>query len=163
MSHSALEVVPGFDQLNFASNCTIYGQWLSALITPDPWEPNLSLGGSIALSLLYLSSALPNDWQLPSWAEEANITLVDLPTIAMEWWAMNFFSYLNETDQMFWPDPLFLNRTIWDVKEKCPAAFCKAVGYTGNADLTGIGVSPGTRPAQPRRSADPWPRPACRS
>ena len=150
MAHNLLELIPSLSELNFSQNCTLYGEWLSVLITPNPWEPTLTLGGSITISILYLLSAFPEGWKAPAWAIEANATEADVFTAEMEWWTRGFFSYYNETDELYWPDPEFVNRTIWDPKEACPAAFCRAVGYTGNADLTGIGVSR-PRPGRPGR------------
>ncbi|ERT01667.1 hypothetical protein HMPREF1624_02919 [Sporothrix schenckii ATCC 58251] len=48
--------------LDFARNCSAYGQWLAAFIAPNPWNPAEALGGSIPLTILLVSNALPPGW-----------------------------------------------------------------------------------------------------
>ncbi|KAF4817274.1 hypothetical protein CGCTS75_v012402 [Colletotrichum tropicale] len=131
--------VPGnltWDQLNFHNNCTAWGQWLGALVQPDPWDPSSTRGMSMELSMILFLNSIPDN--------SSNYT--SLTT----WYAdvSSFFAYNmmhtpipNATSPKYYQFSQRFNDTIlWGPKEKCEADFCKAVGYTGSQDLCGIGV-----------------------
>lgn len=127
--------VPGnltWEQLNFTNNCTAWGQWLGAMLQPDSWDPKHTRGMSVELSMNLFSTAMPDGYRT-TFAEVA------------KWFAYNVYHtpYPEDSPQpTYWLFSSNFNETVvYGPKEVCQAEFCKAVGYTGNQDLCGIGVS----------------------
>lgn len=140
-------VFPDWLQLNFSSNCTAYGQWLSAFVSPNPWSPQDALGGSIPLSLALFTGALPANWTFVDGSNAtAVVTAGGTPGGSayfgdvMQWFTTHLFYQLDPEDQLWYAEPAFVDHVIWTPAEKCPREFCKAIAFTGNADLSGIGV-----------------------
>ncbi|EON96330.1 hypothetical protein UCRPA7_8153 [Phaeoacremonium minimum UCRPA7] len=52
----------------------------------------------------------------------------------------NLYWSFDEDEQLWDSNPVWLEHAINKPMDKCPAEFCKALGRTGNADVTGIGV-----------------------
>ncbi|KAF6811401.1 C6 zinc finger domain containing protein [Colletotrichum musicola] len=136
--------VPGnltWDQLDFGRNCTAWGQWLGAMIQPDPWDPKHARGMSVDLSGILFLNAVPEGTTLKSMGYH-NLS---------DWFAdvSWFFSYNMlhtpvppppELPNYWQFSPRFNNSIVWGPKPRCEADFCKAAGYTGSQDLCGIGV-----------------------
>ncbi|KAL0935938.1 uncharacterized protein CTRU02_208153 [Colletotrichum truncatum] len=132
--------VPGnltWDQLNFHSNCTAWGQWLGALVQPDPWQPSQTRGNSLELSAaLFFYSVPKHSLQ----ADQLSTLYVEIAS----WFTYNMAHTPVPAGEAF-PDywlfsPNFTSLVINDPKQKCAAEYCKAAGYTGSQDLSGIGV-----------------------
>jgi hypothetical protein len=128
--------LPSWDEMDFSKNCTLFGNWLSSYLMPNPWDNRQVLGASFPLSLDYFLSATPDTFTIPSSADEQQALILEIN----EWFAFNLFSYVDDDGYWYLSDDFF-NRAVWDPVGLCPAEYCKALGYTGNADLTGIGVS----------------------
>lgn len=141
--------IPDWPQLDFARNCSAYGQWLAAFVAPNPWNPEEALGGSIPLTILLVSHALPPGWVFNetfggdggNWSQ----TIQSPAGTAyfgdvMQWLTSHMYKTYNETDDQWYADPAFVDNVIWTPADKCPREFCKAIAFTGNADLSGIGV-----------------------
>ncbi|KAL2879320.1 hypothetical protein SGCOL_005448 [Colletotrichum sp. CLE4] len=47
-----------WEQLDFNRNCTNWGQWLAAMLQPDPWDPKSLRGMSLQLSMALKSRSL---------------------------------------------------------------------------------------------------------
>lgn len=133
-------VFPPMDQINFSSACTSYGQWLTGLTTPNPWEPSQSLGGSIELSIAYMLEALGPNWVHP----DPNVTDYIMYSQCVQFMTDNLYWTYDEDERLWDSNPVWLKYVMDVPQEKCPDEFCKALGRTGNADLTGIGVSSAT-------------------
>ncbi|EPE02201.1 hypothetical protein F503_06117 [Ophiostoma piceae UAMH 11346] len=141
--------LPSWSQLNFSRNCTAYGQWLSAFISPNTWNRADSLGGSIPLSIELFNSALPEGWVYTSnqSGTPTNWTL-GVSTAAeqqyfgdvLKWFTTHLYSTYNATEGQWYVDIDFVDNVVWDPADKCPNAFCKAIAFTGNADISGIGI-----------------------
>ncbi|CAK7211615.1 hypothetical protein SBRCBS47491_001184 [Sporothrix bragantina] len=152
MATPGAAVFPGWDQLNFSRDCSAYGQWLAAFIAPNPWTPDEALGGSIPLSIKLLASALPPGWTFHDNSSSTggeNITVLEAVTSsagtayfsdAMQWFVAHMYTTWNETDQLWYADPDFVDNVVWAPSIKCDREFCKAIAFTGNADLSGIGI-----------------------
>ncbi|OLN87840.1 hypothetical protein CCHL11_00092 [Colletotrichum chlorophyti] len=127
--------VPGglqWEQLNFTSNCDAWGRWLAAMLQPDPWEDSKTTRGiSIELSMILYGSAMPPGY---------NTTYYEVGL----WFTYNMYHTevpANGSTPAYWAfSPRFSRMVFTDPKTRCQAQFCKAVGYTGNQDLCGIGV-----------------------
>lgn len=146
---TTLTPFPSWSQLNFSRNCTAYGQWLSTLIAPNTWNKADTLSGSITTSIELFNSAIPDGWVFTSNASgtPTNFTL-DAPTVydteyfgdVLQWFTTHLYSAYNATEGQWYADADFVNNAVWDPADKCPNEFCKAIAFTGNADLSGIGV-----------------------
>lgn len=128
-------VFPPMEQMRFGNDCSIYGQWYTGLITPNPWDPTQGLGGSIQLSIAYLWDALPPDWWFPD-----NITDAMQVSQTVQFTTDNLYWSYDWDEQLWDSNPTWIRLAIDGPREKCPDEFCKALGRTGNADVTGIGV-----------------------
>ncbi|CAK7271196.1 hypothetical protein SEPCBS119000_004477 [Sporothrix epigloea] len=144
-------VFPGWDQLDFARNCSAYGHWLAAFIAPHPWTPEEALGGSIPFSIAFMTSALPPGWvfngsSLGGGAALNATEVVRSPAgtayfgSVMQWFTAHMYTTYNATDDMWYMDPEFADRVVWEPAYRCGREFCKAIAFTGNADLSGIGI-----------------------
>ncbi|KAL1900970.1 hypothetical protein Sste5346_002032 [Sporothrix stenoceras] len=141
--------IPDWSQLNFARNCSAYGEWLAAFVAPNPWNPEEALGGSIPLTVLLVSNALPPGWTFNesfggdggNWSQT-----IESPAgtayfgDVMQWFTSKLYNTYNATDGQWYADPSFVDNVIWTPADQCPREFCKAIAFTGNADLSGIGV-----------------------
>lgn len=120
-----------WEQLDFNRNCTNWGQWLAAMLQPDPWDPKSTRGMSVQLSMTLYSTAMPKGYET---------TYSDVSY----WFAYNMYHTPypeNSSDPTYYLFSTRFNETVlWGPKEHCEAEFCKAVGYTGSQDLCGIGV-----------------------
>lgn len=128
-------VFPPMEQMTFGNDCSIYGQWYTGLTTPNPWNPSDGLGGSIQLSIAYLWDALPMGWEYPE-----NVTEAMVFSQMVQFTTDNLYWSFDEDEQLWDSNPVWLEHAINKPMDKCPAEFCKALGRTGNADVTGIGV-----------------------
>ncbi|EXF78270.1 hypothetical protein CFIO01_00265 [Colletotrichum fioriniae PJ7] len=120
-----------WEQLDFNRNCTNWGQWLAAMLQPDPWDPKSTRGMSVQLSMSLYSTAMPKGYET-TYSEVSY------------WFAYNMYHTPypeNSSDPSYYLFSTRFNETVlWGPKEHCEAEFCKAVGYTGSQDLCGIGV-----------------------
>ena len=128
-------VFPPMEQMTFGNDCSIYGQWYTGLTTPNPWNPSDGLGGSIQLSIAYLWDALPMGWEYPE-----NVTEAMVFSQMVQFTTDNLYWSFDEDEQLWDSNPVWLEHAINKPMDKCPAEFCTALGQTGNADVTGIGV-----------------------
>ncbi|GJC92778.1 C6 zinc finger domain containing protein [Colletotrichum higginsianum] len=102
-----------WEQLDFNRNCSYWGHWLSAMLQTDSWDPKTTIGMSVESAMEYYATAMPKGYTT-TFDEVA------------KWFAYNIKRF-NDT-------------VLYGPKPHCPTEFCKAVGYTGNQDLCGIGV-----------------------
>ena len=153
MATTGPAVFPGWDQLDFGRNCSAYGQWLAALIAPNPWKPQEALGGSIPLSIVLMTHALPPGWTFNDTSssgggsEPFNATATTESPAGtayfrdvMQWFVDHMYATYNETNGLWYADPDFVANVVWDPATRCTREFCKAIAFTGNADLSGIGI-----------------------
>jgi len=135
---------PLWEEMDFSRNCTIFGNWLSSFLMPNPWDPRETMGASFSLSIDFFISATPDNFTLSVDPDEQQAQLLEIN----EWFTYNMYNYLDETDGYWYLSDQFIDAAVWTPLDYCPAEYCKALGYTGNADLTGIGVSCDGRPGQ---------------
>jgi hypothetical protein len=128
--------LPLWEEMDFSQNCTVFGNWLSSFLMPNPWDSHEKMGGSIPLSIDFFVSATPSSFVVPDAADEQQALMLEIN----EWFTFNLYNYLNETDGYWYLSDEFIDRVVRTPVEHCPKEYCKAMGYTGNADLTGIGV-----------------------
>lgn len=128
--------LPTWDQMDFRQNCSLYGNWLASYIMPNPWDTSERVGASFLLSLDYFIASTPVSWDLPTAAERQQKVLQDISS----WFTYHMYNFYNSTDGYWYISEEFKLRAIEEPVESCPAEFCKALGYTGNADTVGIGV-----------------------
>ncbi|EFX06034.1 hypothetical protein CMQ_4103 [Grosmannia clavigera kw1407] len=151
MAQNATEyalVLPSWDQLNFSRNCTAFGQWLYSFITANSWDKQATFGGSVTLSLEMFDAAVPPDWSYLQNASDAQTATPDGRAAAatiyygrvLQWFSANLFWSYNSTTASWDSSPSFSENVIWQPAVACPEHFCKAVAFTGNSDLSGIGV-----------------------
>lgn len=138
---------PGNEQLDFGRNCTLYGMWLAAFMSPDRWNQDYgwALGINTMRSIVLLNASLPLGWQPPSVNQAAN------------WWVEAYIPSSNITNCPVFPPPdsycyqwqqhwLSFNQYLFVIPaQKCKAQMCKAMARTGNPDLAGIGVRKSSR------------------
>jgi hypothetical protein len=131
-------LLPTWDEMDFSRNCTLYGNFLASFLMPNPWDPTEYLGGSYYLSVLLFLYSVPDNYYPSSYTTEEIQELYETIT---RWYMHNINHHLNPVTQIFETSDEFSEKVIWEPINNCPAEYCKALGYTGNADLTGIGVS----------------------
>lgn len=131
--------LPLWEDMDFAANCTIWGNWLSSVFLPNPWNKAETLGGSYVLGLELFADSSPVDFYDISLA--SNMTVSETFARISQWYTWHSYYYFNETEDIWQYSPEFLSNVVFYPISECQAAYCKAMGYTGNADLTGIGVS----------------------
>lgn len=127
--------LPRWEAMNFSQNCTLFGNWLSSFLMPNPWDTREKMGASFTLSIEYFLSATPDDFTFPETPDEAQALMLEIN----KWFTYNLYNHLDADDYWYLSDE-FIDRAVWKPVESCPVEYCKALGYTGNADLTGIGV-----------------------
>lgn len=144
-------VIPGWDQLDFARDCSAYGQWLAAFIAPNPWTPDEALGGSIPLSIVLMSNALPPGWVFNDTSVDGGVALNATEVVqssagtayfssVMQWFVAHLYATYNDTDGQWYADSEFVDHVVWEPASRCGREFCKAIAFTSNADLSGIGI-----------------------
>ncbi|CAK7269212.1 hypothetical protein SEPCBS57363_003487 [Sporothrix epigloea] len=144
-------VIPGWDQLDFARDCSAYGQWLAAFIAPNPWTPEEALGGSIPLSIVLMSYALPPGWVFNDTSVDGGVALNMTEVVhssagtpyfssVMQWFVAHLYTTYNTTDGQWYADDEFVDHVVWEPANRCGREFCKAIAFTSNADLSGIGI-----------------------
>ena len=134
--------LPGWEDLDFAADCDAWGNWLATFIQPNTWDPATSLDGSFATSLVLYQAASESAFAASPALE--NTPHQKLAGDILGWWAYHLYGMVilddNETvsvDQ----NADFMQHVIVAPSEKCPDEMCKAFGFSGNDDITGIGVS----------------------
>lgn len=143
MSNDAFPLIPPIEDFDFAKNCTLWGNWLATWFLPNPWDRYQGLMGGLAPSLMLIEGAFPPDVlsNIEQEMSSANITAK-----VSEWWTYTVWSSFTfenggsaaELDMQ----SDFVKYVLEPGINKCPDEVCKAQANTGNADITGIGVSP---------------------
>jgi hypothetical protein len=128
---------PLWEDMDFSQNCTLYGNWVASFLMPNPWDPRSKMGGSIPLGIDYFVSATPSDFVIPDSPSGEQALMMEIN----RWFTFNLYNHFNETDGFWYLSDEFLKRAVSMPVVTCSKEYCKALGYTGNADLTGIGVS----------------------
>lgn len=131
-----------WEDLNFAADCQAWGNWFATFIMPNPWSPAESLDGSLAMSLKLMQSAV-NPLLLTA-AMTMNVTEAELAGETLGWWAYQVYDTVVLQDDgtyMIDLESKFVENVVKAPSRKCPDDLCKAFGYSGNNDITGIGVS----------------------
>ncbi|KAK2016735.1 hypothetical protein LZ32DRAFT_552304 [Colletotrichum eremochloae] len=120
-----------WDQLDFNRNCSHWGHWLSAMLQTDSWNPKETIGMSLPSAMLYYAGAMPEGYHT-TYDEVA------------KWFAYNMyhtpFPENSTTPEYYFFSERFNKTLLLGPKSYCPKEYCKAIGYTGNQDLCGIGV-----------------------
>ncbi|KAL1872442.1 hypothetical protein VTK73DRAFT_1520 [Phialemonium thermophilum] len=129
--------LPLWSQMDFSANCSLWGNWLAAFLLPNPWRPSEMLGGSYPLGISLFAQSSPADF-----FDSSNMTSTELFGIISAWYSWNIFNHWvgSDTDGFWNWTSEFATNVIEAPIASCPEEYCKAVAYTGNADLTGIGV-----------------------
>lgn len=131
-----------WENLDFASDCEAWGNWFATFILPNPWDPVESLDGSLGMTLQLMESAVsPLVLDLVA---TANVSQAEVAGEALGWWANQMYDTVVEADDgtiKINTESDFIKNVVTKPSEKCPEALCKAFGYSGNDDITGIGVS----------------------
>lgn len=134
---------PSWELMNFSNNCTIWGDWLGIVLTPDTslGDTTRLIGPSIWSGTALFITSLPDngtDYQ-------GNRTIPEVYARISQWYAYNIFYQWNGTDDFSdgnWIiNPDFINNVVIKPALQCPDEYCHALAYVGNSDLTGIGVS----------------------
>ncbi|KAL2109595.1 hypothetical protein VUR80DRAFT_2269 [Thermomyces stellatus] len=130
-----------WENLDFASDCEAWGNWFATFILPNPWDPVESLDGSLGMTLQLMESAVsPLVLDLVA---TANVSQAEVAGEALGWWANQMYDTVVEADDgtiKINTESDFIKNVVTKPSEKCPEALCKAFGYSGNDDITGIGV-----------------------
>jgi hypothetical protein len=129
-------MLPTWDEMDFSRNCTAYGNFLASFLMPNPWNPREAIGGSYMLGIQFFYYSKPDTFQYPNSSVEIEALFEDITA----WYIRNIYDHYDPVTGYWYKSDDFLQRVIWDPIKSCPAAYCKALGYSGNADLTGIGV-----------------------
>ncbi|KUI63423.1 hypothetical protein VM1G_10263 [Cytospora mali] len=139
---------PLWENMNFTRNCSYYGNWLSTFVQDNSWQKNETLRGSTLLIIEYFISALPNNNTL----DRHNIFSIDNETVGvgnyfgkiLEWYGWNVYNSMyttdNGTEDYIMMTDEFYDHVLIGPRDTCRPEYCKALGFTGNMDLTGIGV-----------------------
>lgn len=130
-------MLPRWDEMDFSKNCTAYGNFLASFLMPNPWDQRETIGGSYMLGMEFFYYSKPDTFEYPSESQEIEAMFEQITA----WYIRNIYDHFDPIDGYWYKSDEFKKRVLWDPVYKCPAEYCKAVGYTGNADLTGIGVS----------------------
>jgi hypothetical protein len=129
---------PPWEQMNFSSNCDIWGNWLGVVLLPNPSQPDNSIGPAFTTSIDLFTAALPANATFPE-----NTTLQEYHSQILDWYIFNI--YAQETPITYGPWNLtkgFLTNVLqYPALDHCTDKFCQAMALQGNSDLTGIGVS----------------------
>lgn len=154
-------ILPLWENMNFNRSCTLYGNWLSAFLKDYiSLQTNITLGSSAGPLLSYFESALPEDYIFPGngtlgafygtilelvWVERA-VSKAGLESVGRSGLltSMRDSYYANPNDTIdtgfFTFQGKFYEYAYIGPRVVCRPEYCMALGYTGNMDLTGIGV-----------------------
>jgi hypothetical protein len=129
---------PPWDQMNFSSNCNIWGNWLGVILTPNPSQPDDSIGPAFTTSIDLFTAALPANATLPE-----NMTLQEYHSQILDWYIFNTYDQATPITYGPWnlTREFFTNVLQYPALDYCTNEFCQAMAMQGNSDLTGIGVS----------------------
>jgi len=132
---------PSWELLDFSKDCSVWGDWLGIVLTPDPAKPTDLIGPGYWSSInLFISSLPPNGT-----AYMGNRTFSEVYGRINEWYSYNMYYEWNGkadfSEGYYTMNPEFQTKVLVDPIETCQVEYCNAMAYVGNADLTGIGVS----------------------
>lgn len=132
---------PPWELMNFSNDCAIWGDWLGIVLTPDPSNPSSLIGPASFTGLDLFVASLPangTDYQ-------GNRTYAEIFSRISEWYTYNMYYDWNGSDDFtegyYTMNPKFLQNVVAEPANNCVPEFCSAMAYTGNVDLTGVGVS----------------------
>ncbi|KAK4139969.1 uncharacterized protein C8A04DRAFT_32540 [Dichotomopilus funicola] len=127
---------PPWDQMNFSSDCKVWGSWLGVVLTPNPSSPGDSIGPAFTTSIELFTAALPLNATIPN-----NTTLREYHSQILDWYIFN--SYAQPASVTYGPwnltSEFFTNALLYPVLN-CTTEYCQAMAMQGNPDLIGIGV-----------------------
>ncbi|TLD17062.1 uncharacterized protein PgNI_00726 [Pyricularia grisea] len=134
-----VEQYPRLQDMDFSKNCTIFGEWLTAYTTTYRRDKKSVLGPLLLLTPDFVKMALPDGFDspyasLPQTKEVLLAYYADLNS----WYLAKFLGY-NEANVTKAEEDLLV-KILYDPMDKCKVEFCQAIGFIGNADMTGIGV-----------------------
>ncbi|TLD32709.1 hypothetical protein PspLS_01004 [Pyricularia sp. CBS 133598] len=132
-----LERYPKWDKMDFGKNCTVYGKWLTTFFTKNRADKKLFLGPNLADTPEFVLKALPDNFSL----EDPTMNGIVLTTELNSWFSANLAEWAETADiedENFLFSVVF--KPIFKPIDNCKSEFCEAVGFIGNADMTGIGV-----------------------
>lgn len=127
--------------MDFGKNCTVWGNFLSSFYRRDPWQPEYTSFGSYDQTIVLFVESCPDGTLYTG--ELGEMTEEEQNAKISEWYAWNLyesmddngiFTIINKTDP-------FTIKLFYEPIEKCVDEYCNAMEFTGNPDLTGIGVS----------------------
>lgn len=141
-------MLPSWDEMDFAANCTTWGNFVSSFVEPNPWaDDNVLLGSYQTTIELFEASAPVGTFDT---GEFGNLTALEQRAKIAEWYTWNVYGTLIPVDenlvQFNQSTPFWIHVGALPI-EKCQDEYCSALGYTGNTDLTGVGVSRPSRPS----------------
>jgi len=114
---------PPWSSLNFTHDCTLTSQFLTSWY--QSLDRHVYVGPEITLLLDYFRAALPNS--------TSTITKGQI----VDW----YYATLHNSTEPLFVDPQFMTHVISDPLKICNKEFCSGLGYSGNPDIGGIGVS----------------------
>lgn len=140
--------------LDFSRNCTVWGAWLGAIMTPDTWsddESHATLRTNLQKNVALLNSALPPNWPRATYSE------------AIAWWIGRQYPDFLAADCDFKHEVQYTGRSLhcqvyWNAQvnlsalvvkalsKKCQPQMCAAVARTISPDIIGVGVSTSIEP-----------------
>lgn len=106
---------------------------------PNPWDPTQTMGGSASLSIAYMYDAFGPDW-INQHPDAPNITWNGIYDQFVQFMTDNLYWSYDYDEELWESNPDWLYYALYAPIDKCPDEYCKALGRTGNADVTGIGV-----------------------
>lgn len=130
--------LPLWEDMDFAADCDVWGNWMASRYLPNPWNKSETLGGTYVLGINLFAAASPVDFY--TIADQANLTIPEAYSGISQWFTWHTLNTWNETEGNWDTSPEFYENVIYAPFLQCTAEYCKSLGYTGNADLTGIGV-----------------------
>ncbi|KAI6579463.1 hypothetical protein MCOR06_010058 [Pyricularia oryzae] len=133
-----LKTYPNWKETDFSKHCEKYGNWLTAYTTAYRGDKKAVLGPTLELTPGFVWMGMPKNFT------HADGSVSDLSDIGLNgvtelnsW----FLGNLQKTDENGTAlNEEFLFHTIFGPFDKCTEEYCKAIGFLGNADMTGIGV-----------------------
>lgn len=144
MSDDNFPLMPPWEDMDFTANCTAWGNWLATWFLPNPWDRLQILEGGYSPTFTLIDSAVPEGIVARVLDGNSSITLPKVLSKTHEWWSYHLYNMYEwdadgavldyDLDSAFWlnvMEPGMYN---------CQKEVCKAQAYTGNADITGIGV-----------------------
>ncbi|TLS23381.1 uncharacterized protein PpBr36_06475 [Pyricularia pennisetigena] len=139
-----LQSYPRWQDMDFSKNCTIYGAWLTAYITTYRFVIPVSdkkavLGPNLQLTPVFVGMALPDNFKLPEGSLRGKtVAEVNVDAELNSWFYANL-QRINANGTLVVNED-FLRHTIFEPFDKCTTEYCTAIGFLGNADMTGIGI-----------------------